>query len=70
MTTVETPPEVTDSTIPASMKGEPLLDLQLQVARRADAIARRHRTATREVDRRVWLRAEWEIFDRNDRRYA
>jgi len=38
-------------------------ELQLSVARRADALARGF-TAGRSVDRRLWLRAEWEVFER------
>ena len=46
----------------------PELDaLQLQVARRADVLARGARGGVRERDRRVWLRAEWEIFERTER---
>lgn len=40
-----------------------LLDLQLGVARRADELARRFRPS-HHSDRRLWLRAEQEIFER------
>lgn len=40
-----------------------LAELQLRVARRADELARRTR-ADRHADRRLWLRAELEIFER------
>lgn len=39
----------------------PLLELQLRVARYADALARRP-GAERASDRQLWLRAEQEIF--------
>lgn len=48
--------------------GLPDLDtLQLQVARRADVLARGAYGGVRERDRRIWLRAEWEIFERAER---
>ena len=45
-------------------EAEPLLELQLLVARRADVLARRNWPATPEINRRVWLRAELEVFER------
>lgn len=41
---------------------EPLFDLQLRVARRADWLAR-YGTLARAEDRAFWLRAEQEIFE-------
>jgi hypothetical protein len=41
----------------------PLLELQLRVARHADALARRP-GAERASDRQLWLRAEQEVFSR------
>jgi hypothetical protein len=64
MNTLELPPPVT------SIKSFalPELDaLQLQVARRADVLARGFARGVREHDRRIWLRAEWEIFERSER---
>ena len=62
MPTLETP---TATIAPARSAPdlEPILDTLLLVARRADALARRHLPASRETDRRVWLRAELEIFE-------
>lgn len=55
------------SLAPANAAGSTLLDrLELQVARRADAIARRI-GARREQQRAVWLRAELEIFEDEER---
>ena len=62
MTTLEIPTE-TIAPVPATTAAEHVLDTLLLVARRADTLARRQRSATRETDRRVWLRAEMEIFD-------
>jgi hypothetical protein len=62
MTTLEMPTE-TIATAPTATVAEHVLDTLLLVARRADALARREQSATRETDRRVWLRAEMEIFD-------
>ena len=56
-------PEATARITRVENEAEPLLQLQLLVARRADVLARRNLPATREVDRRVWLRAELEVFD-------
>lgn len=48
---------------PASVgEVEPLLDLQLRVARRADWLAR-YGTLARAADRALWLRAEQEVFE-------
>ena len=44
-----------------------LIELQFQVARRADALARRFAGTAPGGDRRLWLRAECEIFDRGGR---
>ncbi len=64
MNTLELPspaPSIESSALPA------LDALQLQVARRADALARGFSGGVRERDRRLWLRAEWEIFERTER---
>ena len=61
MNTIETPTAPTPSTSVAH--SERVLDTLLLVARRADALARRQQKAGRETDRRVWLRAEFEIFE-------
>lgn len=63
MTNLEMP-EATARITSAENEAEPLLQLQLLVARRADVLARRNLPATPEVDRRVWLRAELEVFER------
>jgi len=59
---------VVASTVPAASPNTALnLDeMQLCVARRADELAGRH-GGTREADRRVWLRAEFEVFERAER---
>jgi hypothetical protein len=62
MTTLEMPTE-TIAPVSAATAAEDVLDTLLLVARRADILARRQQTATRETDRRLWLRAEMEIFD-------
>ena len=64
MITLEMSSEATATVAPAIVEAEELFDLQLRVARRADALARRFNRATRDVDRRVWLRAELEVFER------
>ena len=51
---------ITSKTVAQS---ERILDTLLLVARRADVLARRQQKAGRETDRRVWLRAEFEIFE-------
>lgn len=61
MTSLALPPEPT----PAFAPGE-LTDIQLRVARRADELARRFH-ANRDTDRRLWLRAEFEVFERAER---
>lgn len=66
MMTLEMPVEMTGAA-PAAPGTEPVLETLKLVARRADALARRQPFATRETDRRVWLRAELEIFDTVDR---
>jgi hypothetical protein len=66
MTNLEMPPEAAAPIQSAGSEAELLFALQLLVARRADALARRTLPASREGDRRVWLRAEREIFDRAD----
>lgn len=48
------------------IEAEALLDLQLEVARRADLISRRM-GSERLGDRRLWLRAEQEIFERAEK---
>ena len=62
MTTLEMPTE-TIAPVSAATAAEDVLDTLLLVARRADILARRQQSATRETDRRLWLRAEMEIFD-------
>ena len=57
-------PEPTARITPVENEVEPLVQLQLLVARRADVLARRNLPATREIDRRLWLRAELEVFER------
>ncbi len=48
------------------IEAEALLELQLEVARRADLMARR--TGSAQIgDRRLWLRAEQEIFERAEK---
>ncbi len=54
------PPPVT------SLDPGELIDLLLSVARRADELARRLPTG-RASDRRLWLRAECEVFERLER---
>ena len=66
MTTLEMPVE-TIETAPAIGGGELVLETLKLVARRADALSRRSHTTTREADRRVWLRAELEIFETSSR---
>ena len=51
------------STASSAPKAEPILNTLLLIARRADVLARHQRRTGRETDRRVWLRAEWEIFE-------
>lgn len=53
--------EKTDGPVAFVSAGE-LDDLQLSVARRADQLARSMRNG-RADDRRIWLRAEWEVFE-------
>jgi hypothetical protein len=61
MNTIEIP---TAPTAPMSVApAERVLDTLLLVARRADALARRQQQTGRETDRRVWLRAELEVFE-------
>lgn len=50
---------------PASpeLRDQELTVIQLEVARRADALSRREGRGSPARDRRVWLRAEWEVFD-------
>jgi hypothetical protein len=45
-----------------------LLELQLHAARRSDQLARRFCSGNRATDRRIWLRAELEVFERLERR--
>lgn len=65
MITLETAPETAAREEPEA-KGEPILETLFLVARRADALARRYLPTSPETDRRVWLRAELEIFDATD----
>jgi hypothetical protein len=60
MITLETLPEASS----AKLEWRELFDLQLSVARRADALARRASRAGRDGDRQAWLRAEFEVFER------
>jgi hypothetical protein len=66
MTNLEMP-GTTSRITPVENEAEPLLELQLLVARRADVLARRNLPGTRDVDRRMWLRAEFEVFERAGR---
>ncbi len=61
MHTLESSPPVTRSVSTTSALTASLLELQLRVARYADALARR-RGAERSSDRQLWLRAEQEVF--------
>jgi hypothetical protein len=61
MTTLENP-----DAIAAAAPADELLELQLRVARHADVLARRSRYS-RDMDRRLWLRAEYEVFERMER---
>ena len=70
MTTLETMPETTVRLNPAEIEAEPLFDVQLLVARRADVLARRQPRVSPNIDRRVWLRAELEVFDGAGRKHA
>lgn len=65
MITCETSPEAPVSE-GLEAKAEPVLETLFLVARRADTLARHYLPASRETDRRVWLRAELEIFDATD----
>jgi len=47
--------------VSTAARTSPLLELQLRVARYADALARRP-GAERASDRQLWLRAEQEVF--------
>ena len=57
MTTLEIPAAIT-----AAAPADELLKLQLRVARRADVLAWQARGA-RDTDRRLWLRAEYEVLE-------
>jgi len=64
MVTMEMAPEATRAGIgPAILDSDELFKWQLRVARRADALVRDAARATRETDRRVWLRAELETYE-------
>jgi hypothetical protein len=67
--TVEVSTEASDSSIPSSQERGILFDLQLRVARRSDALARGC-ISSRTFDRRLWLRAEQEIFENVQRTEA
>jgi hypothetical protein len=45
-----------------------LIAVQLHVARRADELSRRWALRSSHADRRAWLRAELEVFERLERR--
>ena len=62
MATLEIPTENFDA---LTLESEALLEIQLSVARRADELSRRFGTS-RETDRRLWLRAECEVFERTE----
>jgi len=62
MLTLELPISVS-AIAPPSARTSPLLELQLRVARHADALARRP-GAGRATDRQLWLQAEEEVFSR------
>lgn len=70
MTIVESLPATAALSTQNKCEAGPLFDLQLLVARRADALARRRVSATRAVDRRIWLKAELEVFKRAERTKA
>ncbi len=70
MTALETPPRAAAAGAETVDRDVALIDLQFQVARRADALARRFRAAAPDGDRRLWLRAECEVFDRGGRSSA
>lgn len=55
---------VAASIAPSRSEIDELFPLQLRVARRADELARRFVGGGRESDRRFWLRAECEVFER------
>lgn len=57
--------KLTESGNPASQVREILFELQLRVARRSDALAQAC-TGSRACDRKLWLRAEQEIFETVD----
>lgn len=63
MTAVELPPPAIAPLSRVVAETRALFDMQLRVARRADSLARRQPVATRENDRRTWLRAECEVFE-------
>ena len=63
MTHLDAQLELAPALNPVVITAEPLFEIQLLVARRADALARRHLPPTRDIDRLVWLRAELEILD-------
>jgi hypothetical protein len=58
----ETLTEARDVSSAGSQERGILFDLQLRVARRSDALARGC-SASRTLDRKLWLRAEQEIFE-------
>jgi hypothetical protein len=70
MITLEIPSEATVMHAPVIVEVGELFGLQLLVARRADALARRLSMVTREIDRRLWLRAELEVFERAEVAHA
>ncbi len=67
MMTLEMPVETTDAPTAAPAPTELVLETLRRVARRADALSGKLKSTTRESDRRVWLRAEFEIFDTLER---
>lgn len=66
MTMLTMPTDAPGVTAPAFVESCELFDLQLTVARRADVLAR-GAPPSRDGDRRVWLRAEFEVFEREER---
>ena len=70
MISLDTPPCVAGIASQTDDREVALIDLQFQVARRADALARRFHMPAPDGDRRLWLRAECEVFDRGGRSSA
>jgi len=52
--------------LPFPLPDDPVLQWLFEIARRADATAFRIH-ADRDADRQIWLRAELEVFEREER---